>query len=107
MAASLPHPFKFLKYVDGLPAKDKFVNELQYFITKLKNSEKEKVNYVTYQMKIADERAEAEAKGRKEGEGRLARLMSLLLKSGKTEEATAASESEQLREELYKKYGIA
>ncbi len=45
--------------------------------------------------------------GRKEGESRLARLMSLLLKNGKTEEATAASESEQLREELYKKYGIA
>ena len=45
--------------------------------------------------------------GRKEGESRLARLMSLLLKSGKAEEAAAASESEQLREELYKKYGIA
>lgn len=46
-------------------------------------------------------------KGIKKGEGRLAQLMSILLKNGKTEEAVAASESEQLREELYKKYGIA
>ena len=50
---------------------------------------------------------EGRMEGRKEGESRLARLMSLLLKSGKAEEAAAASECEQLRKELYKKYGIA
>jgi len=45
--------------------------------------------------------------GRAEGENRLSRLMSYLLKNGKTEEAVAVTESESLREELYKKYGIA
>lgn len=45
--------------------------------------------------------------GRTEGENRLSRLMAYLLKNGKTEEAVAVTESEALREELYKKYGIA
>ena len=97
----------FLRFVDGLPVKDKWVDELQGLISELKTDEREKANYMTYQMKIAEERSEAKAEGRKEGEGRLALLMSLLLKNGKTAEATAASESEKLREELYKKYGIA
>ena len=56
---------------------------------------------------LKEGRMEGRKEGRKEGESRLARLMSLLLKSGKAEEAAAASESEQLRKELYKKYGIA
>lgn len=45
--------------------------------------------------------------GRAEGENRMSRLMSYLLKNGMTEEAVAVTESEALREELYKKYGIA
>ena len=47
------------------------------------------------------------AKGRAEGESRLSRLISLLLKSGKTDEAMAAMESEEIRKQLYAKYGIA
>ena len=45
--------------------------------------------------------------GRAEGESRLSRLISLLLKSGKTDEAMAAMESEEIRKQLYAKYGIA
>ena len=46
-------------------------------------------------------------KGRAEGENRLAKLISHLLSIGKNDEIKAATESEQLRNELYKKYGIA
>ena len=46
-------------------------------------------------------------KGRVEGENRLARLISHLLSIGKSDEIKAATESEKLRNELYKKYGIA
>ena len=46
-------------------------------------------------------------KGRAEGENRLSRLISHLLKLGKTDEIRAAADSEQMRNELYKKYGIA
>ena len=50
--------------------------------------------------------ADGEAKGEARGEGRLSRLMSLLLKSGKTDEATAAAGDDETRQKLYKKYGI-
>lgn len=49
----------FLKFVDGLTVKDKWVDELQCLITELKTDEREKANYMTYQMKIAEERNEA------------------------------------------------
>ena len=52
-------------------------------------------------------RAEGEAWGRAEGESRLSRLMSLLLRSGKNDEATAAVENAETRKKLYEKYGIA
>ena len=44
---------------------------------------------------------------REEGESRMSRLMAYLLKDGKSEEALEATKSKLLREELYKKYGIA
>ena len=56
----------FLDFVDGLPVKDKWVDEIQELITELKNTEKEKVDYMTYQMKIIEEREEAKAEGRAE-----------------------------------------
>ena len=56
---------------------------------------------------FADGEAKGEARGEARGEGRLSRLMSLLLKSGKTDEATAAAGDDEIRQKLYKKYGIA
>ena len=59
----------FLDFVDGLPIKDTWIDEVHDLITELKHTEKEKVNYMTYQMKIAEERAEAMAEGEARGEG--------------------------------------
>ncbi len=56
----------FLKFVDGLPVKDKWVDELQELITELKTNEREKANYMTYQMKLAEVEGEARAKARDE-----------------------------------------
>ena len=69
-------------------------------------NEDERLAYLNREMAIMDYESD-KAAWTEEGESRLARLISLLLKSGKAEEAAAASESEQLRKELYKKYGIA
>ena len=55
----------------------------------------------------AEGRAEGMKAGKAEGENRLSRLISLLLKGGKTDEIAAATESEDARNELYAKYGIA
>ena len=52
-------------------------------------------------------KAEGIAEGIAKGEGRLSRLISLLVKSGKTDEIVAATENEEIRKELYAKYGIA
>ena len=54
-----------------------------------------------YNVKIHEENL------REEGESRMSRLMAYLLKDGKSEEALEATKSKVLREELYKKYGIA
>ena len=66
-----PEVKNFLAFVDGLPVQDAWVDEIRDLMTKLKATEKEKVNYMTYQMKIAEEReearAEGEAKERKDG----------------------------------------
>lgn len=62
-----PEVKNFLDFVEGLPVQDNWVDEIRDLITQLKNTEKEKVNYMTYQMKIAEERAEARAEGQAEG----------------------------------------
>ena len=52
----------FLDFVDGLPVKDTWVDKIRDLITKLKQDEREKANYMTFQMKLNEEREE----GRKE-----------------------------------------
>ena len=49
----------FLDFVDGLPVQDAFVDEIRNLITALKRTEKEKVDYMTFQMRIDEERDEA------------------------------------------------
>ena len=96
----------FLKFIDGLPVKDKWVDELQDLITALKTNEREKANYMTYQMKIAEERDEARAEGRAEGEDKLSRLIARLLEMGKNDEILSATKNATLRNQLYEKYSI-
>ena len=92
----------FLDFVEGLHVQDHWVDEIRNLIVELKKTEKEKVNYMTYQMKIAEERAEAKA----EGEDKLSRLIAKLLSLGKNEEILSATKNSALRNQLYEKYGI-
>ena len=96
----------FLKFVDGLPVKDELVDDIKKLITELKHTEKEKVNYMTYQMKIAEERDEAWAEGKAEGEDKLSRLIAHLLDIGKNDEILSATKNATLRNQLYEKYSI-
>ena len=52
-------------------------------------------------------RAEGEARGRAEGASRLARLISCLLKAGRTGDALSASEDEAARDRFFAEFGIA
>ena len=57
----------FLDYVNGVISDDAFVREIDDEIVRVKQIEQERVSYMTYAMKIEEERELAEAKGREEG----------------------------------------
>ena len=63
-----------LEYVDGIHSEDDFVLEIDREINRLKAEESERVSYMTYAMKIQEEREEGRREGRREGhrEGRKA-----------------------------------
>lgn len=54
----------FLDYVDGILGEDDFVQEIDREIRDLKSQEKERVAYMTYAMKIQEEREEAQKESR-------------------------------------------
>ena len=56
----------FLEYVDGNIVDDDFVQEIDREIKNIKGQESERVSYMTYAMKIQEERDEARAEGRSE-----------------------------------------
>ena len=70
----------FLQYVNGVSSEDRLVQEIEQEIEKVRREEGEKVNYMTFAMKMMEERkegfregklegiAEGERKGRAEGE---------------------------------------
>lgn len=59
----------FLDYVDGKIIKtDSFIKELQNEIKEIKSKEEERVNYMTFNLKMLEEREEGRKEGRKEGE---------------------------------------
>lgn len=57
----------FLQYVDGVITSDRFVQEIDEEIQKVKMIEGEAVGYMTYEMKMKEERKEGIKEGRKEG----------------------------------------
>ena len=69
----------------------------------------EYLRYVNRQMALMDYQSglqAAELEGEKRGEGRISRLISLLLENGQIEEAREASKDEDVRRKLFEKYGI-
>ena len=61
---------------------------------------------MTYQMKIAEERAEAMAEGEARGEDKLSRLIAHLIEIGKNDQILSVTQSAVLRNQLYEKYSI-
>ncbi len=100
----------FLDYVEGILGEDEFVREIDQEIRSLKEQESERVSYMTYEMKIQEEREEAReegrVEGRAEGETKLGRLISVLLKKGKTQDAQTVAIDAIRRKQLYIEYNI-
>ena len=57
----------FLQYVDGIVTDNGFVQEIEEEIQKVKRKEGERVNYMTFEMKMMEERKEGRREGRREG----------------------------------------
>lgn len=67
-----PDVKKFLDYVNGVLSNDEFVQEIDQEIKKLKKDKAKGLSYMTYEMKIREERKEGYKKGQKETEMRVA-----------------------------------
>ena len=72
-----PDVANFLSYMNGTPSNDKFVQEIATTIQQLKQNEEERLNYMTFEMKLNEEREEGRAEGREEGEVRRAEKIAL------------------------------
>ena len=87
----------FLQYVDGVMTADRFVQEIDEEIQKVKRIEGEAVSYMTYEMKIKEERKEERKETRRED---IRRLISKLKISA--EQAMDLLEIPQAERQLYK-----
>ena len=104
----------FLDYVNGVLSNDDFVQEIDQEIRAVKKLENERVGYMTYAMKMQEERKEGIKEGIKQGREqgqhlaneRWGKLMSLLLKEKRYDDAAKAAEDAEFRETLFKEYGI-
>lgn len=65
----------FLDFMKGLPVTDIFVDEIRNLITDIKHQEKEKVSYMTYEMKMQEARNDGREEGEKIADRRTAKRM--------------------------------
>ena len=93
----------FLDYVNGVISDDAFVREIDDEILRVKEIEEERVRYMTYEMKLEEEREIA----LKEGENKRAKLISCLLSNGKADDVEKAVKDIDKRQQLYLQYGIS
>ena len=97
----------FLDYVNGIVSADIFVQEIEAEINRLKQLENEEASYMTYAMKLAEEREDGREEGREEGENKLGQLITKLLADGKNDEIGVVAANKAHRHELYLQYGIS
>ena len=96
-----PEMKAFLDYVDGKTVEDDFVQEIDNEINHIKAQEQERVSYMTYAMKIQEERDEARAEGR--AESRSEDIKSLMQTTGwAIEKAMEALKIPKVEWEKYK-----
>ena len=62
-----PDVANFLSYMNGTPSNDEFVQEIAATIQQLKMNEEERMNYMTFEMKLNEEREEGREEGREQG----------------------------------------
>ena len=81
---------------------DVLVQQIEQEVERARKHEEWEVEYMTLFLRDQENREI----GREEGQARMAKLVSILLQSGKTEEALRITQDEQFREECYQLYNI-
>lgn len=62
----------FLDYMKGLPIKNEFVTEIDELVREIKNTEKERVSYMTLEMKMQEAHNDGREEGLQEGRAQMA-----------------------------------
>lgn len=96
----------FLKYLQGRIVDDVLVHQIEQEVERARKHEEWEVEYMTLFLRDQENREIGREEGREEGQARMAKLVSILLQSGKTEEALRITQDEQFREECYQLYNI-
>ena len=91
-----------LDYINGQESSDSLIKRIQDRINAIKRSETEERDYVTYEMRLREERAE----GRKEGEARATKLVKNLMDLGKMDDVSRVLTDKAYRDKLYDKYHL-
>ena len=91
-----------LDYMNGQESSDALIKRIQDRINAIKRSETEERDYVTYEMRLREERAE----GRKEGEARATKLVKNLMDLGKMDDVSRVLTDKAYRDKLYDKYHL-
>lgn len=103
---------KLLNFVGAKPSEsekdfnDAFIQRLQKSIREVKASREMGARYMTFQELLKDEHEAGRIVGRKEGEDKLSRLISLLLAEGLVDVVGLVASNEETRIKYYKKYNI-
>ena len=95
-----------LNFVRDNRAESELTRELQDAVLEAIEHKEWRDEYMTFRMKLNEEREEGRKEGRKEGETKLGELIAKLLELGRSDDAAVAATDGAERKRLYEEFGI-
>ena len=99
-----------LDYMDGKESNDSLIKRIEDRINAIKRSETEERDYMTYEMRLREERAEGRKEGIKEGinkgEARATKLLKSLMDLGRMDDVSRVLTDKAYRDKLYIEYHL-
>lgn len=95
-----------LNFVRDNRAESELTRELRDAVLEAIEHKEWRDEYMTFRMKLNEEREEGREEGRKEGETKLGELIAKLLELGRSDDAAVAATDGAERKRLYEEFGI-
>ena len=96
--------------MDGKESNDSLIKRIEDRINAIKRSETEERDYMTYEMRLREERAEGRKEGIKEGinkgEARATKLLKSLMDLGRMDDVSRVLTDKAYRDKLYIEYHL-